>query len=347
MFYRTTPAPTRILKLPMNNSFEDFDLMDRRILFELDQNSRQSYAELGRKVRLGSDLVRYRVEKLLSLGVVHNCSTLIDVHRLGVTLYKIYLKLDQSRAEEVLSYLDNEKCTYWLASLYGTWDAVYNVAAFNIRELHELLRRTFNRFPGAILNYTVCTIVERTRYPKKYLVPKASTIGSTVGGIRESQEIDELENSLLWLLAKDSRMSSAELARRLDSTPAIVDYRIKKLEKSGIIQRYWVQLDYEKLKLIFLKIAIHPKDFTLAQEKRFQEFCRRSPYITCHIIQVGEIPLECEAEVPSLSVLHELLKEMRTEFSEFIGSVDHMIVSSDRYHRVPSSFKELRGRPGS
>ena len=41
-----------------------FDLKDRKILFELDTNSRQSFHEIAKKVGLSKDSVIYRINKL-------------------------------------------------------------------------------------------------------------------------------------------------------------------------------------------------------------------------------------------------------------------------------------------
>ena len=39
------------------------DLKDRKILYELDLNSRQSNSTLGKKVGLSKDIVNYRIKK--------------------------------------------------------------------------------------------------------------------------------------------------------------------------------------------------------------------------------------------------------------------------------------------
>ena len=40
------------------------DLKDRKILYHLDIDSRQSFSQLGKKVGLSKDLIAYRVKKL-------------------------------------------------------------------------------------------------------------------------------------------------------------------------------------------------------------------------------------------------------------------------------------------
>ena len=42
-------------------SLEDLDLIDRKILAELDKNARISYSELGKKIRVAKETVKYRI----------------------------------------------------------------------------------------------------------------------------------------------------------------------------------------------------------------------------------------------------------------------------------------------
>jgi len=57
---------------------EKLDLKDRKILYELDLNSRQSFRSIGRKVGLSKDIVASRVKKLQEEGIIIRFNTLID-----------------------------------------------------------------------------------------------------------------------------------------------------------------------------------------------------------------------------------------------------------------------------
>ena len=52
------------IKYPFVEYMEKIDLKDRRILYELDVDSRQSFRNIGRKVGLSKDVVASRVKKL-------------------------------------------------------------------------------------------------------------------------------------------------------------------------------------------------------------------------------------------------------------------------------------------
>lgn len=59
------------------------DDIDSLILSELGNNSRTSFADLGRKVNLSPSAVRERVQKLEDNGVIKNYSTEIDHSKIG------------------------------------------------------------------------------------------------------------------------------------------------------------------------------------------------------------------------------------------------------------------------
>ena len=59
--------------------------------------------------------------------------------------------------------------------------------------------------------------------------------------------IDEIDKRLLRLLASNSRLSFRKISHILEISPATVAERIKKLEKTDVIKRYTVSIDYEKI----------------------------------------------------------------------------------------------------
>jgi len=68
------------------------DLKDRKILYELDLNCRQSNAQIGKKVGLGRDVVAYRINHMQEEGVIKNFWTAINTFKLGYYVFRIYIK---------------------------------------------------------------------------------------------------------------------------------------------------------------------------------------------------------------------------------------------------------------
>lgn len=64
--------------------------------------------------------------------------------------------------------------------------------------------------------------------------------------------IDEIDYAILTILQKDGKMTFKEIANELNLTTTPIYERIKKLEKSGVIQSYKAIIDRKKLGLQLL-----------------------------------------------------------------------------------------------
>ena len=65
------------------------DKKDLRILSELDADARQSNNQIGRKIGLSKEVVKYRIDKLTKDGVILRFHTVINYFRLGIHKYKL------------------------------------------------------------------------------------------------------------------------------------------------------------------------------------------------------------------------------------------------------------------
>lgn len=79
---------------------------------------------------------------------------------------------------------------------------------------------------------------------------KRSSMAALVGALerpRSTVEIDKIDLDLLRALAKDSRQSGRALAREVDmSAPAVAEH-VARLERSGVIRSYSVDIDWDIL----------------------------------------------------------------------------------------------------
>ena len=88
------------------------DLKDRKLLYELDTESRQSAHQIAKKIGLSKDAVIYRINKLQEAGVIKQFHTIINVGKLGFISFRLYLKLQNTtpeKEEEIIEYLKSQK----------------------------------------------------------------------------------------------------------------------------------------------------------------------------------------------------------------------------------------------
>ncbi|MGC9308318.1 MAG: Lrp/AsnC family transcriptional regulator, partial [Thermoplasmatota archaeon] len=100
----------------------DLDIKDRKILYQLDLDSRQSFRSIGRKVGLSKDTVIARVNRLEEAGVIDNYFTYIDTYKLGYTIFRCYFVFQYVSPEieaEIINHFVNNSYAVNVNSLEG------------------------------------------------------------------------------------------------------------------------------------------------------------------------------------------------------------------------------------
>lgn len=106
------------------------------------------------------------------------------------------------------------------------------------------------------------------------------------GDGRPRAQLDSLDKRLLAHLQQDARLSTAELARRLELSGPGIQKRIRKLEHQGVIRGYATVIDREAVGLDLL-CFVH---VTLAHHrpnsvKRFPDKIKNMPEVLeCHFV---------------------------------------------------------------
>lgn len=312
------------------------DALDRKILFELDCNSRQSCSELARKVRQGRDRVEYRVERLVDLGYIRSFHAVVNIYKLGLTIYKTYFRLrnDRKRLQEFRAYLKASPLVYRVASNDGSWDLNVATVARSPREFAESHEAMVSKFEDLVLSYQMYTLIDVWRFRKGYFVGKGAS-GVLTGGEPERIALDRLEHEILKHVATNARIGFAELADRVKSTPGVVAHRLEQLEKKGVVAGYRIDVDHERLGMIHVKTQLTVMSAQPRVAKRFYEACQNEPHITYYIKQLGECPLEVEFEVESLSQFHDILDSLREQFDTYLQNFRTMIINEETFKWVP------------
>ena len=220
------------------------DLKDRRILYELDINSRQTNADIARKVGLSKQVVGFRVKRLIKEKWILSFHTVIDISKLGFTIHKNFLRLqnlDQERERELLDFLKKHPHVVWVASCDGKFDLAFGTWARDMAFLDKTLMEINGRFGKFIAEREIATIIRGEYFVRDYLIPKKESSKlrhSFFGSIPSPVKIDEGDWKILVELARNSRSTSVEIASLIKMSADAVGERIKKLEKSGVVRHY-------------------------------------------------------------------------------------------------------------
>ncbi|MGE2818178.1 Lrp/AsnC family transcriptional regulator [Mycobacterium heidelbergense] len=122
---------------------ERLNEVDERILSELTENARATFAEIGQKVNLSAPAVKRRVDRMLDTGVIKGFTTVIDRNALGwntEAFVQVFchgtIAPDQLRA----AWVDMPEVVS-AATVTGTSDAILHVLARDMRHLETALER--------------------------------------------------------------------------------------------------------------------------------------------------------------------------------------------------------------
>ena len=313
------------------------DLKDRKILYELDLNCRQSNTQIGKKVGLKRDVVAYRIKRMQEEGIIKNYFTVIDSYRLGYNVFRIYFTFQYATPEiknKIIDYLANYKHTWVLASMIGKYDLSSVLWIKDINDFYTYWQNIIGKFGDYFAEKNFSIYVKSYSYKKSYLLleeyKKSDRLNYEITGGKESIKLDDLDYQLLSELAENARVSVVDLTKKLDCSSQTVTYRIKNLVKHGVIQAFRLVIDLSKLGMQHYKVNLHLKEQSIRQN--IINYIQKNPNLTFIGISAGFADLELEFDLENSVKLNEIIENIDTKFSGSIRNHDYQIAS--KFYKV-------------
>lgn len=311
----------------------NLDLKDRKILYQLDVNSRQSNAEIAKKVRLSKDAVGYRIKNLEKKGLIRGFRAVVDSSGLGYLFYRVFLNLidmNSKKFTELIDFLKKQKNVWWIAKLDGAWNFAFAIWVKSNTEFYDFYLGLGLKFRENIEEKLVCPIISYQNLNKKYLLGGRQELIKISLGEGKKQEVDKIDLKILNFLSKNARTPLINMAHELKVDSMTIHYRIKKLENKKIIRGYKVDLDSRKLGRDFYSVKINLRD--VSQIREIKNFILTIPETTATTEAIGSYDVEFDLEVENSERYFKILEDLETQF-EFIREII--------YFRVLKNYKIL------
>lgn len=309
------------------------DLRDKKILYELDKNSRQTNKQIAKKVGLSEQVTGNRIRRLLNLGVIDYFFVRTNPSLLGYMHIKIYIRLHnitQEKEDELLNNLNNQKNIFWLASLRGKYDLVVSIYVKNIADFSKRYEALFEKWRDYIFERNVIVLESGFTCTKAYLIPKQKTekIIYSVGEEKEIQ-LDEVNIEILKILDKDGRKSLIDIAKELEISPDTVKYRLNNLEKKGVITGFGVKVNYKKINNYYYLIFLKLQNMNLQKYKELESLAANNKNVIVFIRTIGNHDIELEVEITNNQELDELMRTLRNNFVSEIKDYEILEVTKE------------------
>jgi len=309
------------------------DAIDRKILFELDRNGRIPETKLARIIRKSREVVRYRFRKLEQAGIISGYSCFINVAKLGYQGYKVYLKIKgkPERKKEFSEHIRSRKDIFWFGIADGAWDVGLTFFAKDNGEFFSEKNKLFSEFRDLVIEMDTGILVEPIAFGKKFLLGQSSHESEPLHlfGKVEHISLDEIDKKILGILLQNGRIKTIDLAKKAGVSVDIVSGRMKRMEQSGIIVKYYAVIDYNKLGMEFYKSFLYFESFSPEDEKRLYEICKQDPNIIHIVRQITPWDIELEVMVKDYLQYNRIINKIKEAFPESLRNVESAIMSED------------------
>jgi len=320
----------------------DLDLKDKKILYELDFNSRQSLSSIARKLKVSREIVAYRINKLVKDKFILKFYTIIDIAKLGYAAHKNFIRfqnMSEEKEKEFIDFIQEHPKVLYSASYDGKFDIVVSIWARDTEELAIALKEMDTRFGNYFAEKQLSTIIRGEYSVRDYLIGKKSFTKRNYffGSTPEPVKVDETDKKILLELGKDSRISSVIIANNLNLSADTIYKRIKKLETAGIIQNYNIVPDEKKYPYTHYKVLISLHNLNEDKEKQVHEYCRSQNNIWYFCSVLGPWNYEIDLDVKSKDEFRNILREIKINFSGIIKDYTVLTVyQTNKYNFCPS-----------
>jgi len=247
------------------------DAYDTKILSLLFEDSRAPTTQIAKRVRLSREVVQYRIEKLQKEGIIKSFVTSIDYKRFGMHIFTVCLALHKASQEQEQEMIDalakNPHCT-WIGPAAGAWNILIDAYAKSREQLDSAFSPFYEKYNHLISNYRISEVETIATWFHKFVAPIKTQPARYI-----SYTTDDKDKQLLLAVADNSRASYVELGKATKLTANACKYRLRNLEKAGVIQGYTLNIEPTVLGYQWYTVELSTTETDAELLRRFYRFC--------------------------------------------------------------------------
>jgi len=301
----------------------NIDTKDRKLLFELDFNARQSNLSLAKKLGLPEKEVEKRIYQLIQKGVIKGFHPVLNLPKLGYLYCRLLLTLQncpKEKEEDIIDYLINHPKVFWLFRMQGIYDFLIVMWADSITQFNDFVNEIENKFGkfikkrletiGTDIGYFQSRFLTGTQKTKEIHIKEAEKKGT---------QIDKLDKRILQFLSINARFSPKELSLNIKEREELIVERIKRLERIKVIEGYRPLINHIILGYTWYKIWLN---INKTSQRAFKQLWKqiKDDSLTLYTVEGIGLPadLEIEVMVNSNQELFDFINKMRIRFPAMI-----------------------------
>lgn len=244
----------------------DIKNLDRMILDQLSVTPLISKRELAEllKVPLASLTAQYQA---LQARNAMQIRPVLNVDKAGRVFVFCKLAINAENLDDILREVSKQREFVTVSSLLGgKYNAFLYFTYGDMPELHHIISDIIMKIEGlaeletSIVSDSLLFKPEYIKYPGQHFQPDVAENARTLSREAGRCGLDELDIAIISELQCNGRKSVRAIAREYDVSPGTIQYRLKYMENSGIIQ-FVSLIAHQELSLscfLYLEMRIEP-----------------------------------------------------------------------------------------
>ena len=148
--------------------------------------------------------------------------------------------------------------------------------------------------------------------------------------------LDKKDWKILAALSKDCRTSLTQIAKVVGVSREVVDYRIKKLVKTGIIKSFCADVNLQALGFTKHVVYLELKNVGKEKEEHIFKFLKNNKFVSWIVTSTGKWSIIFDIHSKTTQHLSQLVKELKQELGNYFG--EYEIVTLEKYQYFHSKF---------
>jgi len=317
------------------------DLKDRKILRYLEENSRESYGKIAKKVGLSKDSVRYRIKKLEDQGVIQNYKVVVDLKGMNYWAYHLFVRLNNPKTEieeQYIKKLIKYPFVRAVIKFNGGYDYEIAMVAKNLDELETNMTKLYNGVDKYIqegeLLISVRPLVSRV-LPQNFIDFEVKLKRKK----KREVKIEEKDLKILKVMSNNANIPTYSIAKKVGLSPETVSYHLKKMEEGGFIIKYVPAINYGALGYQVYAVLLRINSLYEDIERDLQNHLIEDKNTLWATKTIGKYNLMVYVCTKNVEELHETLNKIRDKFSERIKEYETLIAYEEyKYSYFPELF---------
>ena len=317
----------------------------RKILFELEKNSRKKFTDIGESVGLSQQTVSYAVKSMEENDVINGYRALFDYTKFGYNGYIVLFRVNafsREKVEELKELLQQQGMTASIDRLAGGWDLRVFFLAPNASQFNKEFKELISEYPDQLRNYKILTSVVIHDLGRDYLVDgDEQSEDIIVGGDRELVDVKQSWKDITESLWEDPRQKSVDVAKELDVTPKTVMDRLDRLREEKLVKGFRPNVGIRELGIKTHLLFVKYNNRNVDMENDLRDYCVDHPNVVKMTKTFGDYDAVIRIETQDRGQQREVINSIRERYEEILLDYNTLEVVDEITRRyLPKSYFE-------